>query len=68
MYSMQRFVDQYGRGPFLQRIDVSRLLSLFIYVDECLKLDNHIVSSRKYPSPTQQNYYYEHERRGELSP
>jgi hypothetical protein len=39
MRSVQRFVDMYGRGTFLQRLDVSALLSLSIdYIDECLKL------------------------------
>ena len=39
--SVQRFVDRYGRGPFLQRLDPSALLSLSIdYVVESLKSPN----------------------------
>jgi len=44
MRSVQRFVDQFGRGRFLHRVDVSGLLSSIDYVDECPKSHNRFVS------------------------
>ena len=41
--SVQRFVDRYGRGPFLHRYDVSRLLSLSVnHVRQSLKSRNQL--------------------------
>ena len=50
MRSVQRFVDQYGRGPFLRRVDVSGLLSsLFIYGVGSLKLNSPLINQAKIP-------------------
>ena len=43
MRSVQRFIDRYGRGPFLQRYDVYGLLSLLVnHVRERIKCDNRL--------------------------
>ena len=49
MRSMQRFIDQYGRGSFLRRLDVSVLLPSIDYIDETLKLNNKLILQAKTP-------------------
>jgi hypothetical protein len=52
MRSVQRFIDQYGRGTFLHRLDVSALLPSIDYVEQCLKLDKQFVSIKENTSKT----------------
>ena len=49
MRSMQRFIDQHGRGAFLRRLDVSALLPSINYVAETLKLNSELILQGKTP-------------------
>ena len=58
MRSMQRFIDQHGRGAFLRRLDVSALLPSINYIPETLKLNNPMILKGNIPLNHHQNNLY----------